>query len=536
MKNFGPYLFLSCLLLVAGATSRIRHHDLDGLYRDDHPQYLRKDSTRPLDADWDFGLHTISGLGLEVTDIDFSGQLTSTVAEGTAPFVITSTTLNTNLNADLLDGSHASAFAGADAGLASLAGLTYVSPSFVKLTGADTFSLDTNTYYKSGDSPTFTNITDSGLTSGRVTYASTDGLLADDSDLTYASDILNFKFCNVPITAATAGTPTAGVFYQNSARLIHSYGTGNLFLGSDAGNFTLTGNLNVAVGAAALDALTSGYNNVGIGGGALGKVTTGYHNFGLGADAGRDLLGGDSNVLIGSQAGLQITSGLSNVFIGRDSGAVGGTGIGQNTGVGRDTLRSCSGSNNTCIGFYAGRGSTSANNNVYIGYAAGWKETTEDNQLMISGVDHGSAAAEKTGSIIYGIMTTTTANQTLALNAAVSIPYTLGVTGLTTLTGGVATPKGAITLAAGATAIAATKSFHVITGDGGGNTVATITGGADGMVLRLLFVDALVTITDTDAHTANTVDLSAAFTSADDTVLTLIFDGTSWYETSRSVN
>ena len=38
---------------------------------------------------------------------NFSGQISSSVASGTAPFVITSTTLNTNLNADLLDGLHA---------------------------------------------------------------------------------------------------------------------------------------------------------------------------------------------------------------------------------------------------------------------------------------------------------------------------------------------------------------------------------------------------------------------------------------------
>ena len=113
---------------------------------------------------------------------------------------------------------------------------------------------------------------------------------------------------------------------------------------------------------------------------------------------------------------------------------------------------------------------------------------------------------------------------------------TLGVTGLTTATSGLATPKGAITLAGGATAIAITKGFHVITGDGGGNTVATITGGVDGIILRLLFVDALVTITDTDATTANTVNLSAAFTSSANDALTLIHDGNKWFETGRSIN
>jgi len=91
-------------------------------------------------------------------------------------------------------------------------------------------------------------------------------------------------------------------------------------------------------------------------------------------------------------------------------------------------------------------------------------------------------------------------------------------------------------LAAGATTFAVTGEAMIIDGDGGGNTIATITGGATGQILILLFVDASVTITDTDAHGANTVDLSAAFTSADDTTLTLFFDGTSRYELSRSVN
>jgi hypothetical protein len=40
-----------------------------------------------------------------------SGQLTSNVADGTAPFIVTSTTLVSNLNADLLDGQEASYFA-----------------------------------------------------------------------------------------------------------------------------------------------------------------------------------------------------------------------------------------------------------------------------------------------------------------------------------------------------------------------------------------------------------------------------------------
>ncbi len=94
----------------------------------------------------------------------------------------------------------------------------------------------------------------------------------------------------------------------------------------------------------------------------------------------------------------------------------------------------------------------------------------------------------------------------------------------------------AVALGAAAVTFSADTNFVTVTGDGGTNTIATITSGTVGETLSLLFVDALVTITDDDSHAADSVDLSAAFTGADDTMLTLLYDGTSWYELSRSVN
>jgi hypothetical protein len=96
----------------------------------------------------------------------------------------------------------------------------------------------------------------------------------------------------------------------------------------------------------------------------------------------------------------------------------------------------------------------------------------------------------------------------------------------------------ALTLGAGAVTFAAAGMAMVITGDGGANVIATITGGTAGQTLLLEFVDANVTITDTAGHAANTIDLLAAadLVSADDTFLLLVFDGTSWYEICRSVN
>lgn len=93
-------------------------------------------------------------------------------------------------------------------------------------------------------------------------------------------------------------------------------------------------------------------------------------------------------------------------------------------------------------------------------------------------------------------------------------------------------------LAAAVTTFVLTGSHHVVDCDAGGNTIATITGApADGLVI-LEFVDASCTITDTADGAADTVNLSAAFTSSDDDTLTLIRNstGTNWREVARSVN
>ena len=56
------------------------------------------------------GTANVSGNMTGVGSINMSGQLTSTVASGTAPFIVASNTVVGNLNADLLDGFHAERF------------------------------------------------------------------------------------------------------------------------------------------------------------------------------------------------------------------------------------------------------------------------------------------------------------------------------------------------------------------------------------------------------------------------------------------
>ena len=92
------------------------------------------------------------------------------------------------------------------------------------------------------------------------------------------------------------------------------------------------------------------------------------------------------------------------------------------------------------------------------------------------------------------------------------------------------------TLGVGVTTFVVASNKMKITGDGSANTIGTITGGVNGMTLTITFVDALITLTDNNTSTTNTINLSAAFTSTANDILILEFDGVSWREASRSIN
>jgi hypothetical protein len=69
-----------------------------------------------LDSDGQLRIYSGSSyIGINGNTISMAGQLTNTVATGTAPFVISSTTLVSNLNADLLDGISSGSFLRSDA-------------------------------------------------------------------------------------------------------------------------------------------------------------------------------------------------------------------------------------------------------------------------------------------------------------------------------------------------------------------------------------------------------------------------------------
>jgi hypothetical protein len=165
-------------------------------------------------------------------------------------------------------------------------------------------------------------------------------------------------------------TSTAGQITQGGTRILHSYGTGNLFLGDGAGNFTLSGaNYNVAIGGNTLDALTSG----------------------------------DANVAVGESAGTDITSGLRNTLMGRYAG----TNISTGTG-------------NTCLGSQSGFTLSTVGGCVMIGQYAGYYETAA-NKLFVDNATRTNEADGRVKAPIYGVMAAAVDDQLLRFNACVEM-------------------------------------------------------------------------------------------------------------------
>ena len=108
--------------------------------------------------------------------------------------------------------------------------------------------------------------------------------------------------------------------------------------------------------------------------------------------------------------------------------------------------------------------------------------------------------------------------------------------GLVTVDNSLATTGKSQTLGVGVTNVIVSSNVLTLTGDGGGNTITTMTGATNGHVLTIIFVDPLITITDDNTSTLNTINLSGAFTSTANDVMIIVRDGTSWREADRSIN
>ncbi|MDD3118012.1 MAG: hypothetical protein PHQ27_02415, partial [Victivallales bacterium] len=243
----------------------------------------------------------------------------------------------------------------------------------------------------------------------------------DNTSVTYTDNI------------ADGGLGSAKVYFRNNTtcpgitingnRVIGFPGTsttGNLFVGPNVGNSSNSGGRNVGVGALALSQLSSGINNIAVGFSALSATTAGSGSVGIGYLAlANNVLGGNC-VGIGMDAGYGVT-GTYAICIGSLSGF--------NTGAGNYSI---------AVGGYANYNST--DRAIHLGHDAG-KWETSSGRLIIDSYDRGSEANSRASAIIYGMMSSTPANQILVLGGGgkvginVTPAYTFDVPGDINTTG-----------------------------------------------------------------------------------------------------
>jgi predicted regulator of Ras-like GTPase activity (Roadblock/LC7/MglB family) len=126
---------------------------------------------------------------------------------------------------------------------------------------------------------------------------------------------------NVVLPQTTSAA--VGNVYFGANRTLHVFGNNNLFVGGNAGNYTMSGTNNVASGPNDLQSISSGSQNTATGAYAMVQTTTGSNNTATGYNAMNQLGGGSDNTAVGNQAGIGVTTGSQNTAIGSNANVTG---------------------------------------------------------------------------------------------------------------------------------------------------------------------------------------------------------------------
>lgn len=337
------------------------------------------------------------------------------------------------------------------------------------------------------------SLTDTGLTSGRVTYATTGGLLTDSANLLYAGADLTVYGVTIGRGAGSVASNTAlgasalvvnssgtnSVAVGSSALWSQTTATGNTGVGFTAGYYLSSGSFNTAVGSRAMQGVSAtpltGSDNVAVGAwhdgvieGPLGYLTSGSRNIGIGVAAGRIISTGVNNVAMGYSA-------LQAATVANNNTAIGAYALNNNTGnwntaVGYEAAYSNStvGDTNaiTVVGYQAAKNINGARNITAVGYQAAYGLSTGDNNTFV-GWYSGGASAGITGTANAGIGSSTLTYLTSGVGNAA-----LGNGGLFTLT------TGSYNVAAGSNA-----GYVILTGSSniaiGSNALGTLSTGSE---------------------------------------------------------
>jgi hypothetical protein len=180
------------------------------------------------------------------------------------------------------------------------------------------------------------------------------------------------------------------IVYSGSALLFYGDGSGNLFIGENAGNSATPGANNTAIGVQDLQSNAGGFDNTAIGYNALLNNISGYDNTANGVDALADNTFGSTNTATGYGALELNVSGSLNTATG--FGALNQSTVGiENTATGGMALQSLtSGNFNTAEGAGALQGLTDGDDNIAIGYQAGSAVVAGNNNIHIGNAGQAS--------------------------------------------------------------------------------------------------------------------------------------------------
>lgn len=219
---------------------------------------------------------------------------------------------------------------------------------------------------------------------------------------------------------------TTAYLFGGTRILFADYTLGNLFVGAN-GNASMTGGGNYVLGQGALTNATTANNNLCIGQIAGQSLTEGSWNTLIGALAGANMTTANYNFALGKMVLGHATTAQNNIGIG-DTALGTLTDGGYNIAIGPYSLfNNINGSGNTSLGDQSGY-SQLGSASIFIGSYAG-HNATGNNELFIDVFNRGSAANDRSMSLIYGQFSNTTTNQHLYINANAHISDNMTVIG-----------------------------------------------------------------------------------------------------------
>lgn len=184
----------------------------------------------------------------------------------------------------------------------------------------------------------------------------------------------------------------------NNRKVLWTKGTGNLFVGFNAGSSNTIGFNNSFVGYNSGILNSVGSQNTFLGTETGSANVDGMMNSFMGRRAGFSNTNGNENTFIGAYAGQSNTEGLHNSFLGVTTGSANTLGS-ENTFIGAHAgYFNNLGSYNTFVGNFAGEANTSGNYNTFLGFEA---DASSGNLTNASALGYG-AVVNASNSVIIG--------------------------------------------------------------------------------------------------------------------------------------